>query len=149
MFEWLNAPLMRQGPPDVHYCGTWWPPTFPYRRPYLAIGPVPSLAGPFPCPIPRRESVGGRNSPALCLSTPESGLASLGASHAAESANVRVPSESGPRLVTLERSLHSQKQTVRPDGAEHQWRKVPPRELSVDLVADERGGWVTGRLEAS
>ncbi len=46
-------------------------------------------------------------------------------------------------------SVVSHKRTVRPDGAEHQWRKVPPRELSVDLVADERGGWVTGRLEAS
>lgn len=39
--------------------------------------------------------------------------------------------------------------SVRPEGAEHQWRKVPPRELSVDLVADERGGQVTGRFEAS
>ena len=56
-----NAPLMRQSSPDVRYCGTLWPPTFPYRRHYLAIGPVPSLAGPFPCPNPRRESVGGRN----------------------------------------------------------------------------------------
>ena len=43
----------------------------------------------------------------------------------------------------------SQKETVRPEGAEHQWREDPPRELSVDLVADERGGGVTGRLEAS
>ena len=43
----------------------------------------------------------------------------------------------------------SQYRTVRPEGAEHQWRKMPPRELSVDLVADERGGRVTGRLEAS
>ena len=31
---------------------------------------------------------------------------------------------------------------VRPDGACHQWRKVPPRELSIDLVADERLGRV-------
>ena len=38
---------------------------------------------------------------------------------------------------------------VRPDGACHQWRKVPPRELSVDLVADERLVWATGRVEAS
>ena len=38
---------------------------------------------------------------------------------------------------------------VRPDGAYRQWRKVPPRELSMDLVADERFGWVTGRAEAS
>ncbi len=46
-------------------------------------------------------------------------------------------------------SACSQKRTVRPEGAEYQWRKMPPRELSVDLVADERGGRVTGRLEAS
>ncbi len=39
-------------------------------------------------------------------------------------------------------SAVSQERTVRPEGAEHQWRKVPPRELSVDLVADERGGWL-------
>ena len=35
-------------------------------------------------------------------------------------------------------SAYSQERPVRPEGAEHQWRKVPPRELSVDLVADER-----------
>jgi hypothetical protein len=29
---------------------------------------------------------------------------------------------------------------VRPDGAYRQWRKIPPRELSIDLVADERLG---------
>jgi hypothetical protein len=34
---------------------------------------------------------------------------------------------------------------VRPEGARHQWRKVPPRELSIDLVAVERFGWATGR----
>jgi hypothetical protein len=39
--------------------------------------------------------------------------------------------------------------TVRPEGADHQWRKIPPRELSIDLVADERLGWVTGRAGAS
>ena len=38
---------------------------------------------------------------------------------------------------------------VRPEGARHQWRKIPPRELSIDLVADERFGWATGRVEAS
>jgi hypothetical protein len=43
----------------------------------------------------------------------------------------------------------TRQETVRPEGAEHQWREDPPRELSVDLVADERGGRVTGRLEAS
>jgi hypothetical protein len=38
---------------------------------------------------------------------------------------------------------------VRPDGAFHQWREVPPRELSIALVADERFGRVTGWIEAS
>jgi hypothetical protein len=32
---------------------------------------------------------------------------------------------------------------VRPEGAYHQWRKVPPREESIALVADERFGGVT------
>ncbi|UGX96030.1 beta-lactamase family protein [Bradyrhizobium barranii subsp. barranii] len=39
--------------------------------------------------------------------------------------------------------------TVRPDGAYYQWRKDPPRELSIDLVADERFGRAIGRIEAS
>ena len=38
---------------------------------------------------------------------------------------------------------------VRLEGACHLWRKVPSRELSIDLEADERFGWVTGRAEAS
>jgi hypothetical protein len=38
---------------------------------------------------------------------------------------------------------------VRPEGADHQWRRVPPRELSIALVADERFGRVTGWIEAS
>ena len=38
---------------------------------------------------------------------------------------------------------------VRPEGAYHQWRKVPPRELSIALVADERPGRATGLVEAS
>ena len=29
---------------------------------------------------------------------------------------------------------------VRPEGAFHQWREDPPRELSIALVADERFG---------
>ena len=36
---------------------------------------------------------------------------------------------------------------VRPEGANHLWRKKPPRELSIDLVADERLVRVTGRPE--
>ena len=39
--------------------------------------------------------------------------------------------------------------SVCPEGAYHQWRKIPPRELSIDLVADERFGRVTGRAGAS
>ena len=39
--------------------------------------------------------------------------------------------------------------TCAPKGAFHQWRRVPPRELSIVLVADERFGWATGRIEAS
>src|SRR4051794_12350789 len=39
--------------------------------------------------------------------------------------------------------------SVRPDGAVCQWRKVPPSELSVALVADERFGGATYRAEAS
>jgi IS6 family transposase len=42
-----------------------------------------------------------------------------------------------------------QQYAVRPDGADHQWRRVPPRELSIALVADERFGRVTGWIEAS
>src|SRR4029077_15328828 len=34
---------------------------------------------------------------------------------------------------------------VRPEGADHQWRKIPPGELSIDPVADERLVRVTAR----
>jgi hypothetical protein len=35
--------------------------------------------------------------------------------------------------------------SVRPEGACHQWRRVPPRELSIDLVANERLARLPGR----
>jgi hypothetical protein len=38
---------------------------------------------------------------------------------------------------------------VRLEGACHLWRKISSRQLSIDLEADERFGWVTGRAEAS
>jgi hypothetical protein len=38
---------------------------------------------------------------------------------------------------------------VRPEGANHQWRKNPPGELSIDPVADERLVRVTARVGAS
>jgi hypothetical protein len=43
----------------------------------------------------------------------------------------------------------SPKLAVRPDGANHQWRKIPPGELSIDPVADEQLGRATGRAGAS
>src|SRR5450830_1651571 len=46
-------------------------------------------------------------------------------------------------------NLYNQDHSVRPDGAYYQWRKIPPRELSIDLVADERLVWATERAEAS
>ena len=39
--------------------------------------------------------------------------------------------------------------SVCPEGAYHQWREIPPRELSIDLVADERSDRATGRAGAS
>ena len=38
---------------------------------------------------------------------------------------------------------------VRPEGANHQWRKIPPGELSIDPVADERLVRATARVGAS
>jgi hypothetical protein len=51
-------------------------------------------------------------------------------------------------LEFMERS-ESPLMAVRPEGANHQWRKIPPRELSIDLEADERLSRVTGRAGAS
>jgi hypothetical protein len=39
--------------------------------------------------------------------------------------------------------------SVRPEGAYRQWRKSPPRELSIGLVADERFDQATGWAGAS
>jgi hypothetical protein len=38
---------------------------------------------------------------------------------------------------------------VRPEGVCHQWRKMPPGELSIGPVADERLGRATERAGAS
>jgi hypothetical protein len=38
---------------------------------------------------------------------------------------------------------------VSPEGADHQWRKIPPGELSIDPVADERLVRATASAEAS
>jgi hypothetical protein len=49
----------------------------------------------------------------------------------------------------LQREMARPITAVRPEGANHQWRKSPPGELSIDPVADERLGWATGRAGAS
>ncbi len=54
--------------------------------------------------------------------------------------------EKGGLASTAQASMRAR---VRLEGVYHQWRKVPPRQLSMDLEADERVGWVTGRVEAS
>jgi len=41
------------------------------------------------------------------------------------------------------------RERVRLEGAYHLWRKVPSRQLSIDLEADERRSRVTGWAEAS
>ncbi len=122
-------------------CSHWARPECSPARRY-EIRPCAGSAGPY---WPAREAcrgafagvhrvpesvVGNNGSPALASECPFLG--------------VKRTSISGDWM-----SAYSQKQTVRPEGAEHQWRKMPPRELSVDLVANERGGRVTGRLEAS
>src|SRR5262245_31096881 len=38
---------------------------------------------------------------------------------------------------------------VRPEGAKHLWRRIPPGELSIGPEADERPGWATGWAGAS
>ena len=45
-----------------------------------------------------------------------------------------------PRLLSV---------AVRPEGANHQWRRNPPGELSIDPVADERLMRVTAWVGAS
>ena len=52
-------------------------------------------------------------------------------------------------LTKLTAKAECRSMAVRPEGANHQWRRNPPRELSIDLVADERLGRVTGRAGAS
>ena len=61
----------------------------------------------------------------------------------------RALGRTSPAGQTSSSSGHVALLAVRPEGANHQWRKIPPRELSIDLVADERLGRVTGRAGAS
>jgi hypothetical protein len=59
-------------------------------------------------------------------------------------------------LVVIESGFESKRNAycsavnaVRTDVADRQWRTVPLRAVSIALVADERFGRVTGRIEAS
>ena len=55
----------------------------------------------------------------------------------------------GPHRIERLPTSEGLEMAVRPEGADHQWRRIPPRELSIDLVADERFGRATGRTGAS
>jgi len=54
-----------------------------------------------------------------------------------------------PSCAVLSRRVHVTPMAVRPEGANHQWRKIPPGVLSIDPEADERLGRVTVRAGAS
>ena len=57
----------------------------------------------------------------------------------------RVPTATGAILLRCMSPLLA----VRPEGANHQWRRNPPGELSIDPVADERLMRVTAWVGAS
>jgi dTDP-4-dehydrorhamnose 3,5-epimerase len=54
-----------------------------------------------------------------------------------------------PRAVVVPPGVAHGLYFVRPEGVCHQWRKMPPGELSIGPVADERLGRATERAEAS
>ena len=62
-----------------------------------------------------------------------------------DSQSVKSAEKGGPALIRLA----MMQARVRLEGACHPWRKIPSRELSIDLEADERLGWATGRVGAS
>ena len=62
-----------------------------------------------------------------------------------DSQSVKSAEKGGPALIRAA----TMPGKVRLEGACHLWRKIPFRQLSIDLEADERFGWVTGRAEAS
>ena len=62
-----------------------------------------------------------------------------------DSQSVKAPKKGGPASIRMA----MMRARVRLEGACHLWRKIPSRQLSIDLEADERVGWVTGRAEAS
>jgi transposase len=62
-----------------------------------------------------------------------------------DSQSVKSAEKGGPASIRMA----MMRARVRLEGACHLWRKIPSRQLSIDLEADERVGWVTGRAEAS
>jgi transposase len=62
-----------------------------------------------------------------------------------DSQSVKSAEKGGPALIRT----GTMRARVRLEGAYHLWRKVPSRQLSIDLEADERRSRVTGWAEAS
>jgi hypothetical protein len=88
----------------------------------------------------------GTTEPVAIKSPPAAEIATPPVKSAARDVTVTKP----PGENRFDRPAHpSRAYSVRPDGAVYQWRKVPPSELSVALVADERFGGATHRAEAS
>ena len=54
-----------------------------------------------------------------------------------------------PKAVVVNHGGECRLLAVRPEGANHQWRRNPPGELSIDPVADERLMRVTAWVGAS
>ena len=73
-----------------------------------------------------REAIGREASPTACV---------------IDSQSVKSAENGGPASIRP----GMMRARVRLDGAHHLWRKVPPGELSIDPVADERLGRATGR----
>jgi hypothetical protein len=62
---------------------------------------------------------------------------------------LRDPAAKGATRTRPRQPTGSLSPSGRTANCRHQWRRNPPRELSIDLVADERRGRVTGRAGAS
>jgi hypothetical protein len=73
-----------------------------------------------------------------------SGFAAENATNAMNPGRGPIPKERAMLLTARPgkptRLAGSLEMAVRPEGANHHWRKIPPGELSIDPVADERPG---------